>query len=213
MIGQAVVAYRKLQMDMIDKLSVGSENVIDEVPFFDEGYIFTQIERLKKKYENVSRELKISEELNEQSDYEVAKREKLKKMLEKTELKIVYLSLNSFKSLEMCRKLVKGKDYKVTCLLQALEFYHNKDEKNAEEQFEQYFADNLLNSGYYLGNKIFGTLLFRKGETKRALQHLECAVQFNINDLELLSLMQEAYEKLGLVFEKEIVSEVIGILK
>lgn len=213
MIGQAVSAYQKLHMDLITKFSVGNDNLMDEVPFFDEGYISTQIERLKRKHEDFSRELKISVELNSQSDYEVKKREKLKFMLEKTELKMVYLALNSFKSIEMCKSLVRGKEYKVQGLINALDAYQIGNEEKAKKEFEMYFSINTIESGYYLANKTYGKILLKMGDNRKALQHFESAIQFKVDDVELLSLLQNTYANLEMIPENQIVSEVLDILR
>lgn len=80
--GKAISAYKKLKLDLIGKFSIESMNVLEEVPLFDEGYIFTQIERLKQQHEDVARELKISVGLNIQSEYERHKRLQLKAKLD-----------------------------------------------------------------------------------------------------------------------------------
>lgn len=211
--GKAVSAYQKLQMDMISRLSVGSEHMIDEVPFLDEGYIYTQIERLKKEHEDVSRDLKIAADLNIQSDYEIRKRESLRSKLNRLEIKIAYYAVNSFQSLELCKTLAKDKDIRLSGLVQALEFYQNNLTEQAESQFEQYFAVNGIESGIFLGNKIYGKLLLQAGKIEKALTHLEYAVQLRIDDIELLGLLKNAYKAAGRKTEWSVVSEVCRILR
>ena len=144
-IGKAVSAYQKFQMDMIGKLSIESENMLEEVPFLDEGYIYTQIERLKKEHEDLSRDLKISMDLNLQSDYEQQKKVRLKSKLDKVEIKMLYYALNSFRSLDLCKTLCTGKNIKVTKLIMALEQYQDGNMEQAEELFKSTFQITVSN--------------------------------------------------------------------
>lgn len=211
-IGKAISAYHKLQMDMIGKLSIESENVLEEVPFLDEGYIYTQIERLKRQYEDISRDLKISMDLDIQSDYEQQKRTKLKSKLDRIEIKMLYYALNSFRSLDLCKTLTNGKNIKVTNLITALEQYKAGDIEQAEKLFYTYFSQNSIESAFFLGNKIYGKLLIKRGNVEEALMHLEHAVQLKVDDKELLMLLQHAYQKLNHELEQKLVSEICQIL-
>lgn len=211
-IGKAVSAYQKFQMDMIGKLSIESENMLEEVPFWDEGYIYTQIERLKKRHEDISRDLKISMDLDIQSDYEQQKRTKLKSNLDRVEIKMLYYALNSFNSLELCKTLCAGKNIKVANLITALEQYQAGDMEQAEKSFHAYFLENSIESAFFLGNKVYGKLLYKRGMTEEALVHLEHAVQLKVDDMELLMLLQHAYQKMNRELEWKLVSEVCQIL-
>ena len=211
-IGKAVSAYQKFQMDMIGKLSIESENMLEEVPFLDEGYIYTQIERLKRQHEDISRDLKISIDLDIQSDYEHQKRAKLKSMLDRVEIKMLYYALNSFNSLDLCKKLCAGKNIKVANLIGALEQYQSGEMEQAVKLFHAYFSENGVESAFFLGNKIYGKLLFKSGMIEESLAHLEYAVQLKVYDMELLMLLQHAYQKTNHELEHKLVSEVCQIL-
>lgn len=211
-IGSGIAAYQNLQMDMISKMSVGSENMINEVPFYDEGYISTQIGRLKREHEDVARDLKIASDLNLQSDYEQNRRLLLKSRLEKIELKLLYYAMNSFESLGLCRELINGKKVKAADLVQALECYQMGETEQAERLFYHYFRDNSVESALFLANKIYGKLLMKAGKEENALRHMEYAVQLNVNDIELLVMLERAYKKTGRQTERAVVSEVCRIL-
>lgn len=211
-IGKAVTAYQKFQMDIIGKLSIESENMLEEVPFFDEGYIYTQIERLKRQHEDISRDLKISIDLDIQSDYEQQKRTKLKSMLDRVEIKMLYYALNSFNSMDLCKKLCTGKNIKVVNLIAALEKYQAGEMEQAGKLFHTYFSENSVESACFLGNKVYGKLLFKSGMIEKSLVHLEHAVQLKPDDMELLMLLQHAYQKTNQELEQKIVSEVCQIL-
>lgn len=210
--GKAVSAYKKIKLDLIGKFSIESKNVLEEVPFFDEGYVCAQIERLKQQHEDIARELKISVDLNMQSEYEQNKRIQLKAKLDRIEIKIIYYALNSFNSLDLCKTLCIGKNIKVTNLIIALEQYQAGDIEQAEQTFRTYFSENDIESAFFLGNKIYGKLLFKRGLYKESLLHLEYAVQFKVDDMELLIMLQHAYQKTNQEFEHELVSEVCQIL-
>ena len=211
-IGMAVSAYQKFQMDMIGKLSIESETILEEVPFLDEGYIFAQIERLKRQHEDISRDLKISLELGIQSDYEQQKRTKLKSELNRVEIKMLYYALNSFQSLDLCKKLCAGKDIKAVTLITALEKYQAGAVEQAENLFHAYFLENNVESAFFLGNKVYGKILLKKGMVQEALDHLEYAVQLRVDDMELLMLLQHAYQKTNHETEQNLVSEICQIL-
>lgn len=211
-IGNAISTYRKLKIDMIEKFSIESESVLDEAPFFDEGYIKVQIDRLKRKHEDILRELKIAIELDLKSEYEVQKRLKLKSVLDRLEIKMLYYALNSLNSLDLCRTLSNGKDIKIISLIEALECFKNGDEVQAEEYFREYFQQNSIESAFFLGNKIYGKLLIKAGDIENALIHLEHAVQLKIDDKELLDLLQDIYSRLNLETELMLAEEVYKIL-
>ena len=212
-IGKAVSTYQKFQMDMIGKLSIESENMLEEVPLLDEGYIYTQIERLKRQHEDISRDLKISIDLDIQSDYEQQKRIKLKSMLDRVEVKMLYYALNSFNSLDLCKKLCAGKKIKVAKLIMALEEYHAGELELAKKLFQAYFSENSIESAFFLGNKVYGKLLFKNGNIEEALVHIEHAIQLKPDDMELLMLLQHAYQKTNRELERKLVMEICEILE
>ncbi len=211
-IGKAIAAYQKLQMDMIGKLSVGSESILEETPFYDEGYIYTQIERLKREHEDVSRDLKIATELDIQSEYEQQKKVQLKARLDKIEVRMMYYAINSIHSLELCKMLVKGKNIKIAGLIEALDYYQKGNFVEAEREFARYFADNSVDTALFLGNKIYGKILLKNGSIEAALVHLEHAVQLKVDDKELLMMLQNIYQTTNRELEQRMVNEVCQIL-
>lgn len=211
MIGQAISAYKKMQMDFIGKLSIDNEKIINEVPFFDEGYLATQIERLKDEHARVSTELKIAYELNINSEYEVEKRRKLKLQRDVLETKMIHYAVNTLNSLEMCKMLAKGKNLQIEKLICAMELY-KENNRNAISEFDAYFSNNEITKGYYLGNKLYGKLLLADGRSKEAKEHLEYAVQMRVDDVELLTLLEQCYKSLGQECEGKITKEVLQIL-
>lgn len=210
MIGKAAATYKKFQMDLIGRMSVGNEDIIYEIPFFDEGFINTQIERLKRKHEMLFTEMKISQELN--TEYEISKRKKLKIQIEVIETKIVHYAINSFKSLPLCRELVRGKDLKIEGLIDALECYCDNDKNQAGAKFFEYFRENKIESAYFLGNKTYGIILAESGKYEEALRHLEYAVQLRVNDTGLLIWMKKAYLAIGKQFEADRISDALYVL-
>lgn len=212
LLGDGVSTYHKLQMDMFSRLTIGSETIIDEVPFLDEGFIKTKIERLKKEHETVSREIKIAKELKIDSDRERNRIDQLHSKLEKIETKIVYLALNSFNSLELCKSIIAGKGRKVESLILALEYALKHDAKTAIDLFQKYFEINGVESGFFLPNKVYGKLLVEQGKYQEALKHLEYAIMLRVNDMELLNLLRISYEQTGKVLEMDITKEVLQIL-
>ena len=151
-------------------------------------------------------------DLDIQSDYEQQKRISLKSKLDRAEIKMLYYALNSFNSLDLCKTLSAGKNIKVANLIMALEQYKSGDIELAEKSFRVYFSENSIKSAFFLGNKIYGKLLYKKGMVEEALIHLEHAVQLKVDDMELLMLLQHAYQNTNRELEQQIVSEVRQIL-
>lgn len=211
-IGKGIAAYQTVQMDIIGKLSVGSEHVIDEIPFYDEGYISTQIERLKTEHEDVARDLKIATELASKSDDAVEKKAKLKAKMEKIEVRILYYAMNSFASLDLCKLLLKGKNIQAVGVIKALEHYQNGDISEAKEEFKKYFEAKGIAAGFFLPNKTYGEILLKDDGAQVALPHLEYAIQLKVDDRELLMMLADAYERTGKWMEKSLVNEVCQIL-
>lgn len=211
-LGTAVSAYQKLQMDMVCKFSIENEKLLEEVPFLDEGYIYTQIERLKRQHEDILRDLKISMDLNLQSDYEIQKRKKLKYKLNEVEIKMLYYALNSFNSLDLCKILSVEKKTNATNLITALEQYRDGNFENAYKLFRIYFSDNSVESAFFLANKVYGKLLYKRGMIREALTHLEYAIQLKVDDKELLMLLQDLYQKNNQELEQNLINEICQIL-
>ncbi|QFJ54342.1 hypothetical protein [Pseudobutyrivibrio xylanivorans] len=211
MIGKALATYKKIQMDMIGKLSIDNEEVIYECPFLDEGYINAHIERLKLKYGDLQQELKVSCELN--TDYEIQKRDEIKRQILDVEESMITYAVNSFKALELCRSLAKGKKLRIELLMDALDNYNKGAKDAAFDLFNHYFAESDITRGYFLGNKIYGHLLIDKGDYEKGLLHLVYAASLRVNDIELLIWLKEAYKMNGMDFESERVEDVLEVLQ
>ena len=209
-IGKAVDIYRKLQMDMIGKLSVENEDIINECPFFDEGYISAQIERLKKEHERLLIELNASKQVD--TDYEIKRSATLNNQINAVEVKIIHYAVNSFAALPLCKKLADGKGLKIEKLILALDEYKAGKIDSSQKLFAEYFGSSNIEAGYFLGNKIYGHILIEAGKTREGLAHLEHAVQLRVNDTELLAWLKEVYETLDMSFESDRVEEAMKIL-
>ena len=92
-----------------------------------------------------------------------------------------------------------------------MELYKDND-KDAITEFALYFSDNAVDKGYYLGNKLYGKLLLENGKANIAREHLEYAVQMRVDDVELLTLLEECYKMLRQTYEEKITKEVLQIL-
>lgn len=213
MLEKIVTLYRKAEMGVIGILAGTTANVIDETNFYDIGYMQTQISRIKKEINSVTKELEINIELNEDSDYANFKRQELIEQREKLLLHLIFLASNSFGNLVECEKMAKGHGFAFMACIDALNDYKNGYNDKALKLLEGYFQEYGSVEEHYLVNKVFGLLLVEKGLYQKAIAFLSYALQFIPDDMETLKKLQLCYQQVGADKRMEIVNEVLAVLE
>lgn len=195
MIDKIVTLYRKAEMGVISELSGATAGVLDETSFYDVGYMQSQISRIQKEYARVTKELEISIELKEDSDYARKKRQELIEQREYLLVHMVFLASNSFSNLEDCVKMAEGHNIGFMDCVKGLLFYKNGEKDKAFCSLEEYFRKYGSIEEHFLANKVFGTLLADKGQYEKAIPFLTYAQQFMPEDTEILTALKECYMK------------------
>ncbi|MEO1815527.1 MAG: hypothetical protein ABGU93_08065 [Acetobacterium sp.] len=195
MIDKIVTLYRKAKMGVISEMSGATAGVLDETSFYDVGYMQSQISRIQKEFARVSKELEISIELKEDSDYARKKRQELIAQREYLLVHMVFLASNSFSNLKDCVKMAEGHNIGFMDCVKGLLFYKNGEKDKAFCSLEEYFRKYGSIEEHFLANKVFGTLLADKGQYEKAIPFLTYAQQFMPEDTEILTTLKKCFMK------------------
>ena len=155
--------YRKAEMGLISGLSGTTSCVIDEVSFYDVGYMQTQIERIKKELKHITDDLSVQVEVKDSSDYAKRHRAELMEQRERLLFHMVFLASNSFNNLDSCMKMAEGHQWEFLDCIRGLQAYHAGQKDRAFQQIEAYYRQHGKVDEHFLVNKVFGLLLAENG--------------------------------------------------
>ena len=212
MLEKIVTLYRKAEMGIISGLSGASAGVIDEVSFYDVGYMQSQIGRIQKELRNITKELETAFELKDNSDYG---KKHIAELMEQRELllyRMVFLASNSFKNLDDCVKMAEGHRFPFMKCVQALQEYQTGNKNEAFRLLESYYREHGSVEEHYLINKVFGLLLAEHGFYEKAVPFLTYALQFIPDDMESLNMLKKCYKQMRKPDREMIVSEILELL-
>lgn len=212
MLEKIATLYRKAEMGLISGLSGTTSCVIDEVNFYDVGYMQTQIERIKKELKRITDELGVQVELNDNSDYAKQHTAELMEQRERLLFHMVFLASNSFSNLDSCIKLSVGHHWDFMDCIRGLQAYQAGQKDRAFQQIEAYYRQHGKVEEHFLINKVFGLMLTEKGQHKKAIPFLTYALQFVPDDTECLQKLKLCYQKDGNTDRASVVSEILALL-
>lgn len=204
--------YRKAEMGIISGLSGTTSCVIDEVSFYDVGYMQTQIERIKKELKRITDDLSVQVELKDSSDYAKKHMAELMEQRERLLFQMVFLASNSFSNLDNCLNLSAGHQWGFLDCVRGLQAYRAGQKDKAFQQIEAYYRQHGKVEKHFLINKVFGLLLAEKGQYQKAISFLTYALQFVPDDTECLQKLKLCYQKVGNTGRASVVNEILAVL-
>ena len=204
--------YRKAQMGLVGSLAGTADMVIDEVCFYDVGYMQTHIDRIKKEMSRVSNDLKAQYNVQDSSDYGKRRIGELMKEREQLLLQMIFLASNSFANLESCVAMANGHSFDFMRCVNGLLAYQRGDKQKSYHVLEDYIKEHGNIDGHFLINKVFGLLLMDKGMHQKAIPYLSCALQYIPTDTECLDALQHCYQTCGNTGSASVVSDVLALL-
>ncbi len=212
MLEKLITMYRKAEMSLINELSNASENVVDETEFYDQGYMQSRINRIQKEIQRITKEVEVSLEVNENSDYEKARRSKLMEEREQLMFHMIFLASNSFKNLDDCIRMADGHDFGFEQCIKALQEYQSGNREKAFVLLEEYYRSYGSVEEHFLVNKVFGLLLLEKNLYQKAIPFLTYALQFLPDDMECLMALSNCYRAENEIVAEKVVNEIISVL-
>ena len=213
MLKKAIQLYNKGKLEIIEKLADSSNSIYDEVCFVDDGQIAAQIERDKKVYLDLSKEIeflasydKADQERNNKLAYLIKKRQDIL-------MHMAFLASNKFENLDKCLNLIEESPSEFKQCLRALKLFSLHDEQEAYAILSAYIQkyDGFLN--HYLLNKTYGKLLLQKQRFDEAIAYLTAAAQLRPEDVELHMWLQHLYEMVNNKNGVQIETDIIALLK
>lgn len=204
--------YRKAEMGFISGLAGTTSCVIDEVSFYDVGYMQTQIERIKKELKRITDDLGVQVEVKDNSDYAKRHIAELMEQREQLLFHMVFLASNSFNNLDSCVNLSDGHDWEFLDCIRGLQAYRAGQKDIAFHQIEAYYRQHGKMEKHFLINKVFGLLLAEKGQYQKAISFLTYALQFVPDDTECLQKLKLCYQKVGNTGRASVVNEILAVL-
>lgn len=212
MIEKIITMYRKAEMGIINELSGASESVTDETAFYDVGYMQSQISRIQKELQRITKEIEVSLEVNQSSDYEKERRNKLMEEREQLLFHMIFLASNSFKNLDDCIKMADGHNFAFMRCVRALMEYQSGNKEKAFVMLEEYYHVYGSVEEHFLVNKVFGLLLAEKNLHQKAIPFLTYALQFIPDDTECLKVLGSCYRAGNESAKETVVNDILSVL-
>ncbi len=212
MLEKIVILYRKAEMGFVSELSGVTTEVINETRFYDTGYMQTQISRIQKELRHIESELKISLEVQDNSDYGKNHVSEMMEQREKLMFHLIFLASNSFGNLDDCMKMARGHNFIFMQCVQGLQEYHAGHNDKAFNLIEAYYRKHGSVEEHFLVNKVFGLLLADKKQYKKAVPFLTYALQFMPDDIECLNCLKLCYQMENQDDRGAVVGEILSVL-
>lgn len=212
MLEKIVTACSKAEMGIISTFS-GAETVLEETQFYDVGYMQAQISRIQKELKRIERDLKISVEIQDNSDYGKKNRSELMGQRERLLFRMVFLASNGFKNLDDCVRMADGHSFGFMQCVEGLREYHAGHKEEAFALLEAYYREHGRVEGHFLVNKVFGLLLAEKGQCRKAIPFLTYALQFMPDDVACLESLKQCYRKEGRTGGEAVIGEILAVLR
>ena len=212
MLEKIVTLYRKAEMGVISGLSGVSAGVIDEVSFYDVGYMQSQIGRIQKELKRITGELETTLEIKDNSDYGKKHTAELMEQRQRLLFHMVFLASNSFKNLDDCIRMAEGHKFTFMQCVQALKEYQSGSKNKAFQLLEAYYREYGSVEEHYLVNKVFGLLMAENGFYAKAVPFLTYALQFVPDDTESLDMLKVCYGQMNKSGRETIISEILALL-
>lgn len=212
MLEKIITLYRKAEMGIINEMSGASENVMDEIAFYDVGYMQSKISKIQTEIQRITKEIEISLEVNESSDYEKERRSRLMEEREHLLFHMIFLASNSFKNIDDCIEMSDGHNFAFRQCIRALKEYQSGKHENAFVLLEEYYRSHGNVEKHFLVNKVFGLLLMEKNLHQKAIAFLTYALQFVPDDVECLTALGTCYKVMDESDKANIVNELLSVL-
>lgn len=204
-----ITSYKKMEMELISDLAGDIFSELDEVEFYDLGYVQSQISRLQKQLKEIKKDIKLHLQDNKRIDY-------VDELLHRREQLVFYMifwASNSFKNLKDCELLAEGYHFPFMKCIEALKQYDAGEKEQAYRILEEYISVYGIVEKHFLVNKVFGVLLLEKKKYQKAVCFLSEALQYIPDDKDCLKAIESCYEQLNEIDKSQIIREIRMVLE
>ncbi len=206
--------YNDLKIKSIKKIAgINSDNLLQESPFFDSGYIKTQVKNLKEEFSTISNEINSLYNSFSKDELKNTNINELIRKKNKIIYNIVFLSSNSFKNLNYCLKLLNNLDLDFEICIYGLKEYQKGNNAEAFQYLNEYLGEQEILLDHYLINKVYGLLLMKTEQYKLARLYLLKAVEKKPADIEIHRLLKKIHEHLNEEFAADVEKNIIELLE
>lgn len=212
MIDKIAAAYREARMNIISSMAGAASAVVDETGFYDEGYMQTQIRRVKEKLKLVTDELSVQLERNDGGAQGQKRKAELLEQRERWLFHLVFLASNSFGSLDDCVKLAEGHQWSFMDCVEGMREYRAGHRDDAFRLLEAFCREHGSVEEHFLVNKVFGLLLAERGREGEAVGFLTYALQFVPEDTDCLACLEMCLRHGGQAGREAVVREILDVL-
>lgn len=213
LINKIIKVYSDARLSFIHKMSGTDEGILVETDFLDDATIECKIAKVKKEFQNISKDLEMILKYDDKDDHNT---QKIKTLLDrKSELSfdIAFLASNSLNSLDDCDDVLQSLDTDFKLCIEGLKHYRDKDYQRSFEAFYTYFKSKDYLLEHFLINKAYGTLLCRCKQYDMGIPLLRKAIEKRPNDIDSHRAIKEAYSINGMKIEEKIHSDILSILE
>ena len=200
--------YTKSQLRTIETI-MGNKNFFrEECIFFDDGRVASGIKHLQNDYMTISKEIEYLKENASKSDG----KEKIRGLLIRQYeiLKVMcFQGSQNFNNIDNCIKWMGNiKDEFMDCLL-GLKAFSEGDKEEAFEKLKEYSEQHKGFGDHFLLNKVYGELLWERGNVEMAKFYVQNAVLLCPEDIESHEMLLDIYRSVnnsdGIGIEEQII--------
>ena len=211
MLNKIYTSFKKTELALINNASGAANEFLDELEFYDEGYMQTKISRIQKEIEDITS--KISNEIEyKNSSVESETVDELVSRREQLIFYLVFLASNSYNNLDACFNVMDGYYLDFMKCVQAISLYKEGRKKDAYTLLVEYLQEYSNFENHFLANKVFGLLLVELKDYSNAIKFLQYALEFIPNDKECIEQLRICYRHENNVKAASVMDEISQLL-
>ncbi len=211
MLNKIYTSFKKTELALINNASGAANEFLDELEFYDEGYMQTKISRIQKEIEDITS--KISNEIEyKNSSVESESVDELVSRREQLIFYLVFLASNSYNNLDACFNVMDGYYFDFMKCVQAISLYKEGKKKESYTLLVEYLQEYSNFENHFLANKVFGLLLVELKDYSNAIKFLQYALEFIPNDKECIEQLRNCYRRENNVKAASVMDEISQLL-
>ncbi len=213
LISDSAILYRKAQMSVVSALSDVTETILEEVSFFDRGYMESMSRRIERKLKSKKVELDTINDMDKQDDYYISKKKELEEDILKLRFRLIFFASNIVRNLSKCEKVASDNHMNFVQCIKGMRLYFDGDSQKSFELLAPYLEKQGAVEDHFLLNKVFGLLLMEKGQLAAAIPYLSSALKHNPDDRKCLIALKTCLNSSGRNEHSKYVNNVLETLE
>ena len=202
----------KSRMQFIEKVLGDGNFFRQEMTFFDDGKVTSEIDKMQENYRKISTEIDFVENTASPEEKNARLNFLYKRQIEILE-EVAFQSSQRLEKVPACLKLLDGLKSDFTLCLQGLQKYSSGEIELAKKFFESYLAKHKNFGEHYQLNKIFGMMKLSARDYKVAKIYLQKVTQICPEDIEVHSALAKIYRQIGNTRGEIIETKILKLLE